>query len=77
MIVLQQIQVLPNCAQIEIIDDNDVLRFSKSYYDGSLQFKNAYDADKYYKMYSIFRVASLECDSLENHEIIYKIKVRG
>ena len=82
MLVLQQIKVLPAGAHFVITDEGKEQTegfISKS--DGSIIFLSAYEADKYYKVYSNFRVAELKAELgvIVNNEqtIDYKIEVRG
>lgn len=57
MLVLQQIDVLPNGCNIEIKDGNKLeLLCFKSIIDGSLSFETAKEADRYYKCLSTYHV---------------------
>ena len=82
MIVLQQIKVLPNGAHFIITDEGKIQTEGfKSESDGSIIFLSAYEADKYYKVYSTFKVVELKAEPgvIANSEqtIDYKIEVRG
>ena len=82
MLVLQQVNVLPKGAAINIYDmEEHVLGFTKSYHDGSLIFDSMKDEEKYRKVYSTFRVHELSADlSFENEfetYLAYFIQIRG
>lgn len=81
MLVLQQLDVLPAGSDFTIEDENRIiLKGFISGTDHSIYFPTAYESDKYYKMYSTFRVVELTaklgalCDG--DYEIDYVIKVR-
>lgn len=81
MLVLQQIDVLPAGSDFIIEDENKVeLEGFISSDDHSIGFLTAYEADKYHKIYSTFRVIELKAipgETVNNkQEIIYVIKVR-
>lgn len=90
MLVLQQIKVLPKGAKIYIYDGNEIVSTcKKSLEDGSLLFASAVTSERYYKIYSTFKVyelstqlhtykmLSLDLDAAEQQEIIYCIQIRG
>ncbi len=78
MLVLQQIKVLPAGAHFIITDEGKKQTEGfKSESDGSIIFLSAYEADKYYKVYSSFRVAELGVIVNNEQTIDYKIEVRG
>ena len=86
MLVVQQVAVLPAGVKIVITDEGEEqLKFTKSEIDGSLIFNNAWDADLYNKVYSLFRCAKLNAylgmPNPKNREdrnfIYYSIEVRG
>lgn len=90
MLVLQQIKVLPKGAKIYIYDGNEtVSSFKKSIEDGSLLFDSIETSERYYKIYSTFKVyelsvqlhtykvLNLDLYSAEQKEIVYCIQIRG
>lgn len=82
MLVLQQIKVLPAGAHFIITDEGYIQTEGyKSESDGSIIFLSAYEADKYYKVYSNFRVSELKAKlgvKLNNEQTIdYIIEIRG
>lgn len=82
MLVLQQIKVLPAGAHFIITDEGYIQTEGyKSESDDSIIFLTAYEADKYYKVYSTFRVSELKAKlgvKLNNEQTIdYIIEIRG
>lgn len=82
MLVLQQVKVLPAGAHFIITDEGKTQTegfISES--DRSIIFLSAYEANKYYQVYSNFRVAELKAElgvMVNNMQTIdYKIEVRG
>lgn len=81
MIVLQQIKVLPGGANFIIKDEGRTeLQGFISKDDHSIGFLTAYEADKYNKVYSVFKVLELKavlgCKVNGHQEIDYIITVR-
>lgn len=90
MLVLQQIKVLPKGAEIYIFDeDKIVISCKKSVEDGSLLFDSVETSERYYKIYSTFKVYELgiqvhtykvmniDLPITEERKIIYCIQIRG
>ena len=63
MLVLQQIKVLPAGAKFKIIDEHRTEVMGKVAEDYSLIFDNADIANRYYKIYSNFRVVNLDIEN--------------
>lgn len=81
MLVLQQLDVLPAGSDFRIEDENKVvLEGFISGTDHSLCFLTTYESEKYYKIYSTFRVIELKAIPgvvvNNKQENIYVIKVR-
>ena len=78
MLVIQQINVLPKGARIDIYDgDRLEISIVKAESDGSLIFGKPQDALKYEKIFSVFRVAELKAISYFDGVMKYCIQVRG
>lgn len=88
MLVIQQINVLPNGAEIYIYDnDKIVLTCKKSNFDGTLLFSSIKESELYYKVYSTFKCYELKARpytnnifgyaDIDKYKIHYLIQVRG
>jgi hypothetical protein len=69
MLVLQQTKVLPVGAKFKIIDENRVEVIGKIASDHSIIFDTTSTADRYYKIYSNFRVLELNVDLSEHKDV--------
>lgn len=81
MLVLQQIDVLPAGATFHIVDKDTYkieVAGEKSKIDNSIIFETVKDADLYNKVYSTFRVSSIDVayDYGQAIETVWIIKVR-